>query len=190
MQGENGDDPYLSLLSYRTTPLTGSCKSPSEILMDRKLRNRLPDVESYVSGKALRKKDDKQKQYYDRGARVLKPLNLEDTVRVRRERAEKSSLWCERGQVLNQVAPNSYNVLLENGQVLRRNRRDLLKTGETFVPSAEDEVEPPETVTVSKPPETVTVRETQTSQLAQSSVPQTTRSGRPVKPPERLIEKM
>lgn len=39
---EEGDDPYLGLLSYRTTPVSRNLKSPAELLNNRKFRTTLP----------------------------------------------------------------------------------------------------------------------------------------------------
>ena len=40
--GEEGEDPYLRLLSYRTTPVSSNLKSPAELLNSRKFRTTLP----------------------------------------------------------------------------------------------------------------------------------------------------
>ena len=45
------DDPYLALLSYRTTPLPNNGYSPSELLMNRKLRDNLPTTENELRPK-------------------------------------------------------------------------------------------------------------------------------------------
>ncbi len=121
---ESGGDPYLALLNYRSTPLDCG-KSPAELLMHRKLRTRLPTVEQE---RALQPPNLKQKQYYDAGARSLKPLQEHDMVRIR-----TGKTWGLKAQVLKEVAPRSYHVLTEQGKVFRRNRRDLLKTAESFV---------------------------------------------------------
>jgi hypothetical protein len=39
---EDGTDPYLGLLSYRSSPVIHRLKSPSELLNSRKLRTTLP----------------------------------------------------------------------------------------------------------------------------------------------------
>lgn len=127
---ESGEDPYLALLNYRSTPLDCG-KSPAEILMHRKLRTRLPTVtqlEKCSEGLPVKEPHLKQKQYYDRTAEPLRPLQERDIVRVR-----TGAMWGLKAQVLKEVAPSSYHIFTERGQVFRRNRRDLLKTSESFV---------------------------------------------------------
>ena len=119
---ENYEDPYLALLNYRTSPLSGSDLSPGEISMNTKLRTKLPSAEHVTMHKLP---DIKQKRYYDHGSNQLKPLETTDTVRVRGD-----DVWSEKAQVLARVTPNTYLVELERGKRLRRNRRHLLKTQE------------------------------------------------------------
>lgn len=57
------------------------------------------------------------------------PLREKDVVRM-----EGPGSWDRRAVVLQQVAPRSYNVMTENGDVFRRNRRHLLKTTEPRQP--------------------------------------------------------
>ena len=50
--------------------------------------------------------------------------------------------WDRRAVVTREVAPRSFEVQTrEGGRVLRRNRRDLLKTKETFEPDIRDGVD-------------------------------------------------
>ena len=39
---EEGEDPYLGLLSYHTTPVSSNLNSPAELLNNRKFRTTLP----------------------------------------------------------------------------------------------------------------------------------------------------
>ena len=193
---ENYEDPYLALLNYRTSPLSGSDRSPGEISMNKKLRTKLPSAEEHVTMHKL--PDIKQKRYYDHGSNQLKPLKTTDTVRVRGD-----GVWSEKAQILARVAPNSYLVELERGRRLRRNRRHLLKTQERFVPVHDDDDDREKGVCVDHPPggatastnqSAVTPEAAQSSHSTDQSQPvstmsdvRTTRSGRIIKLPSRYV---
>ena len=129
---ECDSDPYLALLNYRATPLTSEGESPDEISRKGYLRTHLPCAEDHNI--TFKDRKPSQKSNYDRGSKRLESIEPRDTVRVR-----KDGVWSERATVLAKVAPNSYDVLLEKGKVLRRNRRHLLKTNETFTPMPQKE---------------------------------------------------
>lgn len=65
----------------------------------------------------------KQKVFYDVSAKSLSPLERNDPVRI-----EDDEGWNTKATVLQEVAPRSFTVRTEDGQVFRRNRRSLLKT--------------------------------------------------------------
>ena len=65
---------------------------------------------------------------YNSTASHLPELHPGDTVRLRRNKK-----WERKGSVISKSEnPRSYRVETENGKFLRRNRRHLLKTSETF----------------------------------------------------------
>ena len=138
-------DPYLALMSYRAAPLE-SGKSPAELLLGRKIRTRLPSHNTHTPGhrdevwaEKARRLQQKQKTCHDRTATALVPLQEKDVVRM-----EGPGSWDRRAIVLQQVAPRSYNVMTETGDVFRRNRRHLLKTTEALQPQVnrEDDMRP------------------------------------------------
>ena len=122
---KKADDPYLALLAYRTTPLHNGF-SPAELLMGRKLRTMLPVQPKLLDPKwpnlrkvASREKSIQQKQYYDRRhrARSLRPLRTNQSVWVRDQR--KTGIVQSESKF-----PRSYHVQTDQG-IIRRNRRFL-----------------------------------------------------------------
>ncbi|XP_038666946.1 uncharacterized protein K02A2.6-like [Scyliorhinus canicula] len=78
-------DFYLALLIYRSSPLTTGL-SPVQILFNWNIRSTLPqlhipDPDQHDVVKKLH--HQRQKQYYDQHAKNLKPLEVDDDVRIR-----------------------------------------------------------------------------------------------------------
>ena len=180
---EDGRDPYLALLEYRNTPVSGLQYTPSQMLMSRLLRSKLPTKQTLLQPKVvdahkdLKHRQRRQKSYYDKGTSPLPQLNPGDVVRVQR-----GKVWEPAVVKASHVQPRSYLVQSQHGQ-LRRNRRHLIKTNELpalFVPAdqlltATSVGAPHEREVPAAPPEPV---DTQTTQMTHDRV---TRSGRIVK---------
>ncbi|XP_026050672.1 uncharacterized protein K02A2.6-like [Astatotilapia calliptera] len=175
-------DPYLALLSYRASSLECGA-SPAELLMHRKLRTTLPHISKENDNAHDNKLTDKrmklkhrQKRNYDKTARRLEPLQERDVVRI-----AGPDFWDKKATVLSEVGPRSFAVQTENGQVLRRNRRSLLKTQDVKHQDTETGTEQRGANPVehhSEPP----------SPSPMSEILR--RSTRPKKPTERLIEQV
>lgn len=162
----SNEDFWVGLLNYRTTPLEDG-RTPSELLMGRQLRGRLPDFTAATTS-TVRKHAQTFKTNHH-----LAPLRPGDVVRIRDD-----SSWCRKARVERCVAPRSYRVCTEDGQHYRRNRRHLRKTAEPFEPggtSVEDECRDEQYTRASAAPYeaqhpsplTPTVREPTTSLLLQ-----------------------
>lgn len=138
-----GEDFYLGLLNYRSSPLLGG-RSPGELLSGRKLRTQLPDFSSDPNSPV-----PKKRQYETTGA-SLKDLKRGDIVRLRQKKKKNS--WADKAKVTGCVGPGSYNVQTENNRTYRRNRRHLLKTPETFISLEDDIVSPQQPTSVQEGP--------------------------------------
>ncbi|KAK6171544.1 hypothetical protein SNE40_019710 [Patella caerulea] len=126
----NEEDPCLALLSHRCTPGTDGY-SPAQKLFNRHVRSLLPRLQLNQTDT---EKPNRSK-WYDHGAKSLPDLEIGDSVRLRFEKH-----WEKKGEIVEKaVQPRSYIVKTDEGNHMRRNRRDLLKTKEKF--TIEDYVE-------------------------------------------------
>jgi transposase InsO family protein len=121
-------DPYMALLSLRTTPVDHHIPSPAELLYTRKIQGNLPvRLENRIACKdqiydRLRVRQNKQKHYHDRKAHDLQPLCVGQTVRVQ---DPVSQLWQPAEVTAVRDEPRSYIVSTDQGQQLRRNRQHI-----------------------------------------------------------------
>ena len=79
------EDPYIALLEYRNTPVSGIGLSPSQMLNRRRLKSKLPTTAKLLRPRVeldAREKllgaQERQKFYYGRHAKPLKGLELEE----------------------------------------------------------------------------------------------------------------
>ena len=124
-------DPYLALLSYRSTPLPWCELSPAELLMGRRLQTDVPQMKTQLTPnwphiKNFREKDKKykqeQKRHYDRRHRVREASPLPDDTPVWVSTQGREDVP---GRVSQQAdSPRSYRVSTPSGEV-RRNRSHL-----------------------------------------------------------------
>ncbi|RXM30973.1 hypothetical protein EOD39_7374 [Acipenser ruthenus] len=140
LNASNGDGSETET----TSAILASVKeqSPAELLMGRKLCTRLPHYRDVSSNAELTswtmQLKERQKANYDESTKTLQPLH-------RIVRIEAPGTWNKKATVLEQVAPRSYNVMTENGEIYWRNRRSLLKTNEGFQTHSDTE-DMPDTV--------------------------------------------
>ena len=173
---KRADDPFLALLSYRSTPMPWYGKSPAELLMGRNIRANLPHTTDsltpqwpYLEDFRRTNKEfkEKQKKDYDRHHRTKELREIPDNTTV----------WITTGKqpVPGKVlypadTPRSYIVQTPSGNV-RRNRSQL-------------NVQPPSTPTSpTTPPGT---RSTVVPQASRSPIMTRSRSGTSIQPPKRL----
>lgn len=126
----DGSDIYQNLLNIRNVPRDNVLGSPAQRLMSRSTRNPVHTDKRLLKPKVVKpktvkmqltKKRHQQKVSYDKSAKPLKPLNVNQTVRVQTQKGYDRLGTVTK--ILNQ--PRSYLVNVGN-QELRRNRKYLL----------------------------------------------------------------
>ena len=184
----DGKDPFEGLLKYRNTPFEDIGLSPAQLLMSRRIRTMLPthkrlliplsvNPESVV--KVLKCRQDKTQGYHDKTAKDLPPLESIDRVRVRPGRDKQ---WRQAEGV-----PRSYVVRDQQGTVFRRNRRQIIATPQDQ-PMQLYSKPPPLTSMSSASPLTKAEPSVISEELTTHPNITTTRSGRVIRKPERLID--
>ena len=140
---EKSDDPYISLMNYRATPLANGY-SPAELLFGRKLKTLLPQNPANLKPKPVRFKKlqakenamrSRSKQNYDlrKQARLKPNLLSGENVYVKDFKVD--------GKVITEAnRPRSYIVDTPRG-VISRNRRHLVKIKNSNFDSQECEGE-------------------------------------------------
>lgn len=171
-------DPYLAVLEYRNTPISNTIPSPAEIMLGRKVRGLLPikvTLEQLIQNNRVKEqlleRQIKQKLNFDKTAKELKPLDVEDNVFI----ARKGKHLIPAKVTKVGIRPRSYEIKTENGSVLERNRKHLLRGSPSvqFEPKRSIDLQVENTIT-----------ECETSTLNQSDVSTTNQSfeANPVNP--------
>ena len=206
----DGQDLYLCLLEYRNT-MIDNLASPAQLLMGRRLRTNLPVATSQLQPKVIdpnmvkAKQNERkahQKQNYDKGSRQLPELKKGERARVQIQGKWKPVVIMDKAGT-----PRSYIVKTEEGKLLRRNRKYLMRLEEhvtepelqvTYAQPEERHMEHSEgdgaEIEDGKPAEVEIAEDENTrdddqpgnEELAQQNIEYTTRSGRVVKPPKRF----
>ena len=135
---EEGEDPYLGILSYRTTPVDHQLKSPAELLNNRKFRTTLPTAKrALLTGidrdhvkENLYQRQKQQAQYYSRSTGPpLPPLHDGQHIRL----YDRHTKTWQPGTVKGQTcAPRSYTVESSTSGALYRRTRTQLKPDTAF----------------------------------------------------------
>ena len=154
---EDENDPYIALLEYRNTPVSGLKESPAQLLMGRMLKSKLPSTVSLLKPQVvhnaydkLKERRDKQKMYYDHSVKRLPEIKPHATVRIR-----MGKTWEPATVTAQHAAPRSYVVSTPDGTAYRRNSRHLFLTNEPPVvstgPPLDEAVIPPVSATPAVP---------------------------------------
>ncbi|XP_031564138.1 uncharacterized protein K02A2.6-like [Actinia tenebrosa] len=194
-------DPFEGLLKYRNTPFDDIGVPPAQLLMSRRTHTTLPThrrllvpraVEPGHVQKALKQRQDVSKANYDKRSRDLPPLQAGEKVRIRPNQAKE---WRKA-----EVLPRSYVVRDVQGHTYRRDRRQIIAVpnDQHMIPQFKTTFtsprpkDPPtkthdeKTHSVLPPPISEGISEKPKSPV--HHLPMATRSGRPVKKPQRLIK--
>ena len=143
----SGTSEFQALLDWRNTPTAGIGTSPAQRLMGRRCKTLLPIAGSLLQPSFPTEEDTrkllgtKQRQqfYYNKHAKPLEQISVGDAVRMRLP-GEKT--WSP-GTCTANAGPRSFRVQVGEA-VYRRNRRQLLKTGETPEAVLPEDMDAPE----------------------------------------------
>ncbi|KAJ8023976.1 hypothetical protein HOLleu_36568 [Holothuria leucospilota] len=175
------------LFHYRNTPHTTTGQTPSELLMNRKVRTHMDALKPDL-GERVRYRQALQKEQHDTTAKD-RHFEIDDRVFVR---DLVNRQWLP-GVITDQSGPVSFTVQLDDNRIIRRHQDHLRHNTvprtlensvsddtEIFVPSSP-------TVCLETPPTSETdTTEQSTSNITNSQAPELRRSKRVIKPPERL----
>jgi hypothetical protein len=127
---ESRTELELALLHYRNTPVDYCILSPCELFFNRKLRTLIPiqsklllpkNIDFKKQRQMLVRRQSKQKMYYDKSVKFLKPLKASDKVYIR-----KDDIWVI-GHVVRKFNDRSYLVKEDGSDVILRRNRYFLK---------------------------------------------------------------
>lgn len=104
------------LFMYRITPHSSTGSSPSELLMGRRLRNRL-DLYFPTAEKKVIQAQERQKKYHDK-SKTLRTFCIGDHVLIKNFRSKKPK-WLA-GSIVKCSGPLSYHIRLSDGVITRR----------------------------------------------------------------------
>ena len=134
----NNDEVSRALLQYRNTPLQEINLSPAQILYGRMLKDHTPTIpelcrirpESRLQAEerefALRKRNSKMIERYNRGTRTLPELDISDHVAVQNQRGHYSKRWDKTGKIVEKLPFRQYEIRMDgSGRITLRNRRFL-----------------------------------------------------------------
>ena len=125
---KNSDQLCVALMNYNNTPLGDLDLSPSQLSQNRRMRTKLvtkteslePRLNKNLEER-FRKKNFKSKFYYNRNVAKHRDFAVGDHVWLQNQ----IGTWTD-GKIISKLnQPRSYEILLSNGSVLRRNSKFL-----------------------------------------------------------------
>lgn len=168
-------DPYLVLLEFRNTPISNTIASPAENLFNRKIRGIVPINQKSFYPKVnqnlrekLIEKQNKDKYFYNRNKKDLRPIETGEGVLFRIGR-----FW-KKGIIKGKTNDRTYKIENENGRIFIRNRFHIkpLNMVPFYIPDVDNQ-------------ESDAIQPSQQQPSSPSTSYYTTSYGRVVRPPVR-----
>ena len=110
--------PYIGLLEFRNTPVTGMTYSPSQLLMSRVTKTKIPVITELLQPKLvtevyqqLKACQQRQVHHYNQGTKPLTTLELQEDVRLR-----QGKTWTPAIVDAKAETPRPYLVTTATGQ--------------------------------------------------------------------------
>ena len=116
------EDPYLALLAaVRTSSGPENNTPPSTLFYNRPIRTLLPTCNR--NSKIINNKQHQNNCVESNSKKVLPPLKENDIVHL-----YDGTNWTIKGKIIEQLKdqPRSYLVKTQNGNIIKRNRKDIL----------------------------------------------------------------
>nr|XP_022906822.1 uncharacterized protein K02A2.6-like [Onthophagus taurus] len=192
-KANNLKDIYSGLLEYRCTPVAGLKYSPSEILMSRVLRSKLPTIKNILIPKVTYKNayiEQKQKQQrvkerYDKQSRKKPLFKAGENVTFQ---DVQTKTWKPAQEVQRTENPRSYNLMTEKKKiVITRNSAQIRKSlNKPVIMDPVDDVVMPSDVINTKETETKIIDTEKCPIVPNTVIVKAPRVQRSIRKPERL----
>lgn len=127
-------DPYMALMCYRATPIAEKGASPAQLMMGRQIHTTVPTLEKRLQVTPIRYhqvqiKDSRTKKSYENiynCRHSVRPLLVLYTGQAVQVKLDGEMGWKTPAEVVaKSVEPRSYLVRMDNGAVMRSNRKHL-----------------------------------------------------------------
>jgi transposase InsO family protein len=185
---KDGKDPYIGLLEYRNTPT--DTDSPAKLLMSRETRSVLPVTLDKLKPKAVNSEtvksqrettQDRQRRNYNIGSKPLSMLSPNEQIRF-----QHLNHW-KPGNIVETHSDRSYIVQTPEGNKYRRNRKHIIRSGESRQERDIDpyvDIDAPDTSVPNVQPTSPSQPVTQPTSVTMT--PTRSRSGRIIREPVRM----
>ena len=127
-------DPYLALLEYRNMPVDNYA-SPAQLLMPRNIRSIVPVTRNNLQAKLVdvaqfreKRLQEQQNQKRNYDIRTKQLSELQEVVRLREGKEWRPDVVLKKA-----IQPRSYIVKLESGEIIRRDRFQLMSSATELV---------------------------------------------------------